>query len=519
MKKKSVILMLSACLWAGIVGGCADYLDVNHDPDTMEEVPSAKVLLPTAQLAIANNLMGWNFGFGGAFWVQYWTQSYTASQFKTLCEYQPESFDRAYRGLYVEGLNNLKRIKTLTADTATEAAKAYNFIAEALSIFSWQIITDVWGDVPYFEALKGDEGLRSPKFDTQQAIYADLQQRVDALLQRDLSEAAVPSVEAKYDFINAGDIDEWVAFAGALKLKLMLRLSETQGYNNAAVLAYIEDPNTTLLAASAKVPRAVWTDNTEGKRHPMREFQLGSAGYLSTNVKGCKSFVDYLNVNSDPRLAKLFSGTKAPFFGDFDSKVDSDGNGTNDDKETYCTSQFQATVAPAIYMDLMLMSEWEVNFYIAEVYARASDFATAKTYYDAAVTASLTQQDIAATTIIGAGGYAEFTATSTEQAVEQIAMQKWVANCNYQHIESALERNRTKYPAVDAIDIATNRKTAWTTFPVGKLTLSVTGRALLNDNMPASPIYPEDVMTRNLNAPGQKPNIAQKVWWDQKAGK
>jgi hypothetical protein len=218
----------------------------------------------------------------------------------------------------------------------------------------------------------------------------------------------------------------------------------------------------------------------------------------------------------------LFTNTRGAFFGDFDSKIASDGSTADDKVTNYATSSFQATAAPAVYMDLMLMSAWEVNFYIAEVYARANDFSTAKTYYNAGVAASMRQQAITGATVTDAGGYAEFTASNTEDAIHQIAMQRWVAHCNYQHIESFLERNRTKYPAVNNIDIKANRREAWAnwnTQVLGDLTISVNGRALLNEQLPASPIYPEAVLTRNSNAPGQKTNIAQKVWWNKKAGK
>src|SRR5690606_1085831 len=129
------------------------------------------------------------------------------------------------------------------------------------------------------------------------------------------------------------------------------------------------------------------------------------------------------------------------FYGDFDSKEDSDGNGTTDDNETYATVNFSGD------MDLMIMSDWEVSFYIAEVYARASDNTSAREYYESGVIASLIQHGISDTNIIDAGGYAEWTDGTIEQNIKQIAMQKWVANANYQHIESFLERNRTKYPS------------------------------------------------------------------------
>ncbi len=505
MKRKSLIILSTIILL--FTCGCSNYLDINHDPDALAEIPDVKVLLPATEMGVANNIMGWDFGFGGGFWVEYWTQTYTASQFKSLCEYLPESFSTAYQSIMSQPLPDLELIKRNTKDSEN---KGYYFIAEALSIFTWQALTDVWGDLPYSEALKGDEGILHPKQDKGQDIYADLLKRVDELLLTDLSES---SIDGKYDYIYAGDLKLWSQFVNALKLKLMIRLSETSLYDNEKALNFIESVD--LLTTSAKIPGTVWDDAQEGKRHPMREFQAGGANYLSTNVIACKSFIDYLNVNADPRLEKLFKagkdGMKGAFFGDFDSKDDSDGNGKTDDKEEYATIVFGGK------MDLMLMSAWEVNFYIAEVYARAGS-AKAKDFYEAGVKASLGQHEITDFSILETG-YAKWTGGSTEAQIKQIAMQKWVANCNYQHIESFLERNRTKYPPVNDIDIASNRQYAWSNFPVGSLTVSVRGRALLNGNLPASPLYPDAYIFRNNNAPSQKENVGVKVWWNQKSGK
>lgn len=503
--KNKLLIIISAFIMLFTASSCSDWLDVNHDPNALEQIPDAKVLLPAAEMGIANNLMGWDFAFGGGFWVEYWTQAYTASQFKSLCEYLPQEFNTSYQSLMREPMTDLKRIKTMTAE---DENKGYYFIAEALSIFTWQIITDVWGDMPYTEALRGDEGLLSPVQDKGVDIYADLMKRVDALLAIDLSKSYVDS---KFDFIYKGDLTAWFKFANALKLKLMLRVSETPQYNNSSVLSFVQTAN--LLTSSAKIPGTVWNDAMEGKRHPLREFQEGGANYFSTNVIASKNFIDYLSINNDPRRAKLFTGTKGAFFGDFDSKEDSDGNGTTDDKETYAKVLLQGN------MDLMLMSDWEVNFYIAEVYARASQLGKAKDYYERGVKASLAQHGITSTDILGTEGYAAWLNGTVEENIKQIAMQKWVANANYQHIESFLERNRTKYPSVNEIDIAANRASANANFPVGELTISVKGRALLNGNLPASPLYPSSYMFRNTNAPSQKANVGEKVWWNVKSGK
>src|SRR5690554_2090298 len=196
--KNKILIIISVLFMLLASSSCNDWLDVNHDPNALEEIPDAKVLLPAAQVGIANNLMGWDFGFAGAYWVEYWTQSYTASQFKSLCEYLPQDFNTAYQSIMREPMTDLKRIITMTAE---DENRGYYFVAEALSIFTWQIITDVWGDMPYFEALKADEGILHPLQDSGEDIYADLMSRVDALLATDLSGSYV---DASSDFIYKG---------------------------------------------------------------------------------------------------------------------------------------------------------------------------------------------------------------------------------------------------------------------------------------------------------------------------
>jgi hypothetical protein len=218
--KNKILIIISVLFMLLASSSCNDWLDVNHDPNALEEIPDAKVLLPAAQVGIGNNLMGWDFGFGGAFWVEYWTQSYTASQFKSLTEYLPQEFNTAYQSLMREPMNDLKRIKTMSAE---DENKGYYFVAEALSIFTWQIITDVWGDMPYFEALKVDEGILHPKQDTGAAIYEDLMLRINALLETDLSGS---SISPESDFIFEGDLDQWYRFANSQYKEKYLRIKK-----------------------------------------------------------------------------------------------------------------------------------------------------------------------------------------------------------------------------------------------------------------------------------------------------
>ncbi|MDO6738947.1 SusD/RagB family nutrient-binding outer membrane lipoprotein [Wenyingzhuangia sp. 2_MG-2023] len=510
---KKHILNITTVFLLIFASSCDNYLDVNNDPNVLGDTDEPKILLPTTEVGLANTLMGWDLGFAGGYWSEYWTQSYTASQFKVLCEYEDgsvTSFENAYEELTSGVLIDAKRISELASENGEIG---YAYISEAISIFTWQVMTDLWGNIPYTEALSGNDGVKSPNFDNAEDIYADLEARIDALLATDIS--TLPAIDVDFDFIFNGDLEKWEQFANSLKLKLMMRQSETSNFDINEVITFIE--SATFLTESAKIEGSeYWNDSQEGGRHPMREFEAGGAGFLSTNVIGCKTFIDYLNKNDDPRIDVLFTATgddhEGAFFGDFDSKDDSDADGTDDEDEDYSEALFAGDT------DIVIISSWEVNFFIAEAYARNGDPNTAKTYYDLGVTASLAQNDIVDTSIVTTG-YATWVTGTQEENIKQIAMQKWVANANYQHIESFIDRNRTKYPAVSEIDIKADRQAADQNFPLGDLTISVNGREKTNGYLPVSPIYPTDVLNRNINSPGQKTNLLEKIWWDQKTGK
>ncbi len=51
--------------------GCTDWLDVNKDPNNLGELPNSNALIPISEVTIANNLMGWDFGFAGGYWSVY----------------------------------------------------------------------------------------------------------------------------------------------------------------------------------------------------------------------------------------------------------------------------------------------------------------------------------------------------------------------------------------------------------------------------------------------------------------
>ena len=94
-------------------------------------------------------------------------------------------------------------------------------VARILKAYYFLLLTDKWGDIPYFDALKGN-GNFSPAYDKQQDIYTDLfKELTEAVAQIKEGESAV-----KGDILLDGDMAAWKRFANTQRLIMGLRLSK-----------------------------------------------------------------------------------------------------------------------------------------------------------------------------------------------------------------------------------------------------------------------------------------------------
>src|SRR5436190_3924378 len=115
MKKNKflIISLLSGVLIFGSITSCKkDFYDINENPNDPADVTSIE-LLPSAEAAIAH-VVGNNFQIFGGIWGQYWTQSPSSSQYKTIEQYSPAAndFDRPWKAIYADALQDLNLIIT-----------------------------------------------------------------------------------------------------------------------------------------------------------------------------------------------------------------------------------------------------------------------------------------------------------------------------------------------------------------------------------------------------------------------
>ncbi|HET8964284.1 MAG TPA: SusD/RagB family nutrient-binding outer membrane lipoprotein, partial [Chitinophagales bacterium] len=166
--------------------------------------------------------------------AQFWTETtYTdESNYDLTTRKIP---DTEFITIYRDVLSDLKEAKKLVekeGDDIASPVERKNKIAvtEILSVYAFQREVDIFGNVPYSDALNIDNVL--PKYDDAQSIYAALFARLDeAINSIDVNQGGFPSGS---DVIYGGNMMLWKQFANSLKLKMAITVADVTALNPGA---------------------------------------------------------------------------------------------------------------------------------------------------------------------------------------------------------------------------------------------------------------------------------------------
>lgn len=172
-----------------------------------------------------------------------------------------------------------------------------------LRVYTYHQLTDVAGDIPYLQAVKGEEGTLSPKYDTQKDIYLDMFKELDE--SANSFDPAKPTFGAN-DLFYKGDVAKWKKFAYTLMLRLGMRLTKVDpDLAKTWVQKAIAGGVMTSDGDMAKISYA----NASGGMNPKVQNSLLNGNYINPqdpdNVEGGKyaaTFIDKLKSTNDPRL-------------------------------------------------------------------------------------------------------------------------------------------------------------------------------------------------------------------------
>ncbi len=469
---------------------CTGDLEINTDPNSPQAVEKSYVL--TAAEGSLATVLGGNLTNLGGFFAQYHTQAPSASQYLDIDTYNLNTTyaERMWSEIYAGCLNDLNYV---ISESNADGDTGSFLIASLLKVYTFQVMTDLFGAIPYSEALQGEANI-SPKLDAGEAIYPDLIATIDEALNI-YNGNPVPSSVGNQDNIYNADMDSWIQFANTLKLKLYMRMSYTSLANAAAVNALLAQDN--FIAEDANFSAY---DGEIDKSNPFYDVQIDRLG--DVNNVASNSLLSFYQENSDPRIEAVYRLNNEDSFRGLDQG--NRGEFASEQANDFSRPNIAAT-AP-----VYLFTVAESNFLQAEALIRYASGAGAAAKYNQGVINSFTTYGLgadAAETLLGPGAAYEFVPDAdVETAIRQVMVQKWASLAYLNSIEAFFELKRTKYPETVALG---NQD-----YAQGNLVASVNS-ILTGTQTPNTIFYPDNETERNNNI-SQKASIQEKIWWDQK---
>ncbi len=215
--------------------GCKKYLDVNKNLNDPTKVP-VSTLLTSAQRSIGGAFaLGTTLGNGLAIYTHQMTGRTSADRYSL----RGTNLDGAWYGLYTAISNLDVIINQGTAENRT----VYVGIAKIMKAYTFSMMVDIWGDIPYSEFNQFQNGVKQPKFDDDATIYPKLITLLDEAIADLNNPIANPTRPGADDLIyggyNASSNRKWLKAANTIKLKLytQMRLVQNVGPQVTALLA------------------------------------------------------------------------------------------------------------------------------------------------------------------------------------------------------------------------------------------------------------------------------------------
>lgn len=466
--------MVVALTLTGITS-CKKYLDdVALNPnDPLKVSPNA--LLSEIELATFSNYNG-NLNRRSSVFTQHIAG--IDGQYVGVANYKINEGDvtNEWKTLYSGALINCK----ILIDTLGTKSPVFSGIAKVLYVMNLGLATDMWGDVPNSDALKGPSQNYTPTYDSQQKIYTDMQSMLsDAVANLKNAASANLFTPSTYDYIFHGNAEKWLGTAYVLKARYANRLSKLNPSQSATdAIMYLDSAYAHGFTSSGSDANAVF-GQSGNENNQWYAFE-NQRGYIKMGA----FFINLMNTNTDPRL---------PYFAATDS---SNVTYTGADSDPNNATTYESAIGPyaggidpktglsKVNANAPIVTYVEAKFIEAECKLRSGNTAGAANAYNAAVKESISH-------VTGASDPTYETAHASETAgsinLTKIMTEKYVAL--FTQAETWADWRRTGLPVL-------------TPNPSGV----VSGIPRI---LPTS----QDERNYNPNAIIVS-NILQKVWWD-----
>ncbi|MFI8378545.1 SusD/RagB family nutrient-binding outer membrane lipoprotein [Leeuwenhoekiella sp. NPDC079379] len=478
------IKLLIVTLFSLYLTGCTNDFDtINDNPNSPQEVSPEFLLTNVIATEINENTYNQGLRLNN-----YLVQFNADVEFERIDRYELGG-NSGYWNLIFGLLTDLESMKSLPGYN-----DAYDGVAEILSGYLYSQLTDLWGDVPYTQALQFESLNFTPIYDTQESIYTDPQNGILVRLEAAVLQLQNTSESIKGDIMFGNDLNKWIRFGNSLQVRYQMRISKRlTDFSKLQQLA-----NSGMLMQSNTDNAVLPYLGTAPNQFPLFSASTG----IYQGLKMSKTVEDVLKSWDDPRISVFFNPTpESVTAGTPQFKGLPNGLSTQTISErgivlndlSLMSDRFRA--APD-GVDAQIMLYSEVQFALAEAAERGYITGTSQTFYQNAIRAHFEYYNVTVPADYFSRSAIALNGT-TDQNLTKILTQKWLSLFMVGH-EAWFNIRRTGIPALTPGPDNFN-----------------------DDNYPVRYLYPESEQAankENYEAAAARiggDNINSKNWWEK----
>ncbi|WP_026953684.1 SusD/RagB family nutrient-binding outer membrane lipoprotein [Algoriphagus vanfongensis] len=296
--KKYISILLSGLLLTA--SGCdGDFADINTNPNSAgSNVFDPNLILPTVSYNYGNMMTGYTGAIlFQSMWVQVMASTSTggANYYSNADKYVASGSTNSYiQSVWNDGFSSASRTFQMQKLAEEKGFSNLYAVGTIWKVLTLSFVSDVYGDIPYSEALRAEEGITQPVYDSQAGAYTAMLSDLEAAI-GSLSDSGDA---IKNDVLYGGDLSKWRKLGYSIMLRMAMRLvdadpSTAQNYVSKAIAGGV--------FASTADEAVLVSDQANG-------YANSSANALNVTddvyeVRWSDHLIDFLKSTNDPRLS------------------------------------------------------------------------------------------------------------------------------------------------------------------------------------------------------------------------
>lgn len=299
--KNAIFITVIFCM--GIFNSsCEKFDDMNRNPNQLTETnDSYYVSFLISNYAKQNRKIAADAGAYIPYVMQYYSNGDPL---------RPAEFN-AYEWIKDGGLhpynlyyNYLRTNKILYENGVKNNNPAYQAIALTMKSLMFGDMTDLYGDLPYSEALQNEDGIKYPKFDSQKNIYEGILNdlKLASQLIEELPSGSILPMISDCDLFYKGSRDKWLRFINSIRLRYCMRLNNKKSELSVDIENEFKDaaPKAFIDASDDAVLHLIGTNKDNSSLDgPI------NTGAATWRAKISSTMVNSLKERNDPRLYRF----------------------------------------------------------------------------------------------------------------------------------------------------------------------------------------------------------------------